>query len=827
MVRLRSLGTIDLRNAQGDELRAVLVQPRRLALLVALALTRPSGFQRRDRLAALFWPEESADRARAALSRAIYFLRGHLGDDVIVSRGAEEIGINRARFASDAEAFNHALDSGNPAGALDLYGGELLPAFFASGAPGFEEWLESEREFLRARAASAAAILAAASEAGDDLSSAIRWARRAADLAPFDEVAVRRLLRILDRSGDRGGATSYFREFTRNLETQLGVTPAPETRSLADAIKERAAETRPAPSAPPVAPLDPGSTRPPASLARRRVGRLTLATVAAMLIALPWVAKQAEVDAFRVDVGTFAPAGVVRSREFGDSVEREMFDALVQARLVRATRESPARSGWRFALPVDSLKGRRRGRIAALEVSGSWHESRGVISVQARVTDRRGEGRQWNITDSAPVDSGRVLVARVAQRVAGAVAVLGNAYYASLLLPLGPPPRIEAWQEFMAGSGLEMSARQREAVEHYRVAAALDPAFTWPIVQAAISATTSPDPYGPWADSVLAEARHARERLAPLERNLADYAFAIRAADWEKCYRAIRGAAAIAPEQFSYMEAVRATSLHRPGDAVAALRRPALSRMATMGAQPYWMLLTSSYHALGEHRTELEAVRSARTLMPGNPTLRMQELKALAALGMIDQVMSRLDSLTGLREDWITPGAALTEVAAELRAHGHEAAATDTFGRAIAWFRQRPAAEAAMENHQYYLGAALYLAGELDAADSVFRILRRRNPDETEYLGFLGAIAARRGDLVAVRRVVAQLRVRKPVAPLPGEGSVVWRATIEALSGNRSEAMRLLVETFGPNGTLELHTNHDFDGMRNYAPFREFIRPKG
>ena len=143
MVRLRSLGTIDLRDAHGNELRAVLVQPRRFALLVALAVTRPYGFQRRDRLAALFWPEESAERARAALSRAIYFLRSHLGDDVVLSRGAEEISIDRARFSSDAEAFNAALDSGDPAAALDLYGGELLPAFFASGAPGFEEWLES------------------------------------------------------------------------------------------------------------------------------------------------------------------------------------------------------------------------------------------------------------------------------------------------------------------------------------------------------------------------------------------------------------------------------------------------------------------------------------------------------------------------------------------------------------------------------------------------------------------------------------------------------------------------------------------------------------
>jgi len=827
MVRLRSLGTIDLRDAHGNELRAVLVQPRRFALLVALAVTRPYGFQRRDRLAALFWPEESAERARAALSRAIYFLRSHLGDDVVLSRGAEEISIDRARFSSDAEAFNAALDSGDPAAALDLYGGELLPAFFASGAPGFEEWLESEREHFRARAASAATILAAAAEAGDDLFAATRWARRAADLAPFDEVAVRRLLRGLDRSGDRAGAIRFFREFSRSLESQLGVSPAPETRALAETITARDTEALIAPVAPPSAPPERRRTHLPSSVARRRGGRMTLAAVGAALLILPWVTRQADVDPFRVDVALFAPTGRVPSRAFGDSIESRLFDALVQARLVRTTPDAAPRSGWRLSLPPDSLKG-RTGRIAATEVSGSWSESQGMISIRARVTERRGKGREWDVVDAASIDSGLALIERVAERVAGAVAVLGSEYYASLLPGLGPPPRIEAWQEFMEGARFDATGRKRDAVQHYRVAVALDSTFRWPLAQAALAATTSDDPYGTWADSVLSEVHSARDGFAPLERNLAEYAFAIRATDWETSYRAIRAAAAIAPEQYSYQEAVRALNLGRPGDAVVALRRPALSRLAKSGSLNYWRLLSSSYHALGNHRRELDAIRAARAVNPANPGLRLQELKALSALGMIDQVAPRLDSLVGQpREEWITAGAAMVEVARELRAHGHEAVANQTLARAVAWFRQRPAAEAAMPSHQYFLGEALYLAGDLEPADSLFRILAQRYPDDMDYLGYLGAIAARRGDHSSVKRVVAMLRARKPVTPLPGETSVVWRAVIEALSGNKPEAMRLLVEAFGPNGTFNLHATQDFEGMRDYAPFREFIRAKG
>ena len=64
-------------------------------------------------------------------------------------------------------------------------------------------------------------------------------------------------------------------------------------------------------------------------------------------------------------------------------------------------------------------------------------------------------------------------------------------------------------------------------------------------------------------------------------------------------------------------------------------------------------------------------------------------------------------------------------------------------------------------------------------------------------------------------------------APLPGEVSIVWRASIAALLGERAEAMRLLIEAFGRQGTMEMHGNSDFDGMKDYPPFREFIRPKG
>ena len=86
LIELRTFGTLDLRGSDGRELRAVLAQPKRLALLTYLAAAAPgaSTFHRRDTLLALFWPDQDVTRARAALSRAVHYLRASLGDGVVL-----------------------------------------------------------------------------------------------------------------------------------------------------------------------------------------------------------------------------------------------------------------------------------------------------------------------------------------------------------------------------------------------------------------------------------------------------------------------------------------------------------------------------------------------------------------------------------------------------------------------------------------------------------------------------------------------------------------------------------------------------------------------
>ncbi|MGE0353537.1 MAG: BTAD domain-containing putative transcriptional regulator [Gemmatimonadales bacterium] len=239
MIELRTLGRLELRQ-DGHDVPAVLKQPKRLALLAYLGASTPRRFHRRDSLLALFWPDLDASHARAALRRAIYFLRKALGDTVIAGRGDEEIAVDEAGFWCDAAAFELALAEGKLEAALRLYQGDLLEGFFVTQASEFERWLDQERVRLRDRAAAAARQLAGRQEQDGRLQGAVEWARRETDLAPFDEGAARRLVTLLERQGDRAAALHAYDSFAARIRSAYDIDPSPETRALADRIRTQA-----------------------------------------------------------------------------------------------------------------------------------------------------------------------------------------------------------------------------------------------------------------------------------------------------------------------------------------------------------------------------------------------------------------------------------------------------------------------------------------------------------------------------------------------------------------------------------------------------------
>lgn len=230
------LGAVDLRGPEDRQLHTMLAQPKRLALLAYLAAATPRAFHSRDTLLALLWPDLNQEHARAALRQALYVLRGALGENVLVTCGDGVIGLNHARLWCDVTAFDRAIDAGNRAEALTLYGGKLLAGFHVSGAPEFERWLEGTRTRLTTRAAAAAWALTDCDERRGDMIGALEWARRLLVIDPDDERALRRVVILLDRLGDRVAAVRVYREFSRRIAADYEMEPAPETEALITAI---------------------------------------------------------------------------------------------------------------------------------------------------------------------------------------------------------------------------------------------------------------------------------------------------------------------------------------------------------------------------------------------------------------------------------------------------------------------------------------------------------------------------------------------------------------------------------------------------------------
>jgi tetratricopeptide (TPR) repeat protein len=172
----------------------------------------------------------------------------------------------------------------------------------------------------------------------------------------------------------------------------------------------------------------------------------------------------------------------------------------------------------------------------------------------------------------------------------------------------------------------------------------------------------------------------------------------------------------------------------------------------------------------------------------------------------------------------------------ELRTHGHREASLKMAGRAVEWYRSRIGEEARQEDIRSGLGDALYQTERWEEAKAVFVALAAERPDNINYKGRLGTLAARRGDSAEAMRIAEELR---PIeTPFPNGNNTYLSARILSLLGERERAFMLLREAvaqgYGGNDEPDLYGygfiyrhSMDLESLRGYPPFEELIKPKG
>jgi tetratricopeptide (TPR) repeat protein len=203
---------------------------------------------------------------------------------------------------------------------------------------------------------------------------------------------------------------------------------------------------------------------------------------------------------------------------------------------------------------------------------------------------------------------------------------------------------------------------------------------------------------------------------------------------------------------------------------------------------------TAAYHMLGDFQRELELAKKGQEIFPENLNLLSIEARALAALGKTDEVKKVIDKSLITSSSLGTPGDVMLEAALELRAHGHMNAYREIVSRAIDWYKNRPPGEAVTEKHRYKLAEILYDAEQWDESEKIFKDLAEKKPDNIEYKGYLGVLAARKGNLKEARKISGELK--KISRPYLFGGHTYWRACIASLLGEKQRAVELLRESF-------------------------------
>ena len=860
MFRFHLLGGLDLRDAEGREVLSVLAQPKRTALLAFFAVSSRTGYQRRDSLLNLFWPESGSSHARDSLRQAVRYLRRSLGADVIVGRSDEELGIDPDRLWCDACAFEQALDAGETEQALELYRGDLLPGFFLSDVPGFEHWLERERARLRARAVEAAWTVAVQREERRDPDGAAAFARRAMDLCPDDEGTLRRLIALLDRLGDRASAVRAYEEFAHRLLQDCEAEPSAETRALVERVREREAPFVAEPTAgvadgrlhaaPPslVEAVDPRTAMPsledlpagpreakPERLLRSRPKRAALAGGLFLLGTLglgiaSGLEGSRDEEADEVVVLPFENrSGDPSLDPLGRWAADWVGQGLTRIERVRVVNGSVGQPGS----DTEELSGGRLGALldevgATTVVSGSYYRFGDSIQFQARIADADGVALVPSVGPvRGSLAQAQELVNLLSERVTGALAAHRNPRVQAANAAGSRPPSYEAYLVWVVV--LELFGRKEDPAARERLihAYALDYSFVTPLIWAA--ATHGNLLEYQQVDSLLRIAERGRQQMLPCDRHLLDLWKAHSRGDQVARYNAVRGMLDVAPasEIALFLMGGAAMAINKPGEAVRAIRNINVEGSGT-DWDAYGTRLTHAYHLLGDHETERSEARRIRESRPELVQAIVDEVRALAALGEVGESLRLLDRALSLpRHPRVTPADAARIAAEEFRVHGNPGAADQALARALSWYRTRPAAERDTEAHRYGVARILYLAGRLDESERLFRELAERFPQNVDYLGYLGAVAGREGRAGEVERVSLELsRLDRP--HLRGKNTY-WRARIAAVAGRHDEALALLRASFtqGQEHGLAVHSEPDFESLRPNAAFRQLLQPKG
>jgi tetratricopeptide (TPR) repeat protein len=203
------------------------------------------------------------------------------------------------------------------------------------------------------------------------------------------------------------------------------------------------------------------------------------------------------------------------------------------------------------------------------------------------------------------------------------------------------------------------------------------------------------------------------------------------------------------------------------------------------------------------------------------------EVEALAALDRTEGLQKLIEESRTLPPmSGYSPGNIMLRAGRELRAHGFKEDAIRVLDQALGWFESRPDQEKASEGNRYDQARTLYVLERWDEAGTMFTALHSESPENINYLGYLGAVAARKGEKTEALQFSRQIEEDK--RPYLFGNPTYWRARIAALLGDKEASVNLLRQATKEGYTYyRIHPTEDFESLADYPPYVQLMKPKG
>ena len=457
-------------------------------------------------------------------------------------------------------------------------------------------------------------------------------------------------------------------------------------------------------------------------------------------------------------------------------------------------------------------------------VQGDYSAFVDSLRLRIRVVDADGN-RLFSLPtfNSSVSQSSRMLKAARDRVVGGLAAVFGSVFNE----PISRAPTYDAALAYVTAQKIYFD-RPRKLLDR---AFGADSTFVLPLLLLARDALVENDGR---ARLFLGLIEDRRYMLSTYEQHRLDLHLAEGDYKYEEALRQARLAESLAPDDYlvAYLISDMLFKLGRPTEMLEHHRHLVL-RPRQLSHEGYARMLRreiDAFHLLRDFKSELQATERALTLFPADNKLLGKRLRALAALGRIEELFQEAEMVFARPEESGDPTYTLLPALLTLRAEGRRDTSVELANLIHDWLENLSGRQARKYSNQADDWFTLYLAERWPEASAALSKLKMAYPDtwgQVAYLAWDGLMAARLGERERALTILNRLHERDKKSR-PGYRDYRECAEIAALLGLEERATGYLQQAFaaGLAHDVFLHESPELECLRDNPTYRRLMAVK-